>query len=72
MKCPKCSSEMEKGYVQAVNALAWVKEKRVFSLMPLKDDVILGSNLIGPVALEAYICKECKEVLMSYGNNNKD
>lgn len=67
MKCPVCGKEMEKGYVQAVNMMTWVKEKHVFSLLPLGEDVILSRNLIGPVTIDAYICKDCKQVSMNYG-----
>ena len=66
MNCPVCDKMMEKGLVQVGSRAVWVKKKHRISLLPREGEVELGRNLMGCCAIPAWICKECKQVLMDY------
>ena len=36
MKCPICNNEMEEGFLQGMQRIAWVKGKHKLSLRPKK------------------------------------
>lgn len=66
MKCPVCGNEMEKGFVQALNRMAWVKKKHAVSLLPKEGEVLLGNKAFTDVVIDAYICKACRKIVMDY------
>ena len=70
MKCPICGNEMEKGYLQAGQRMSWVKKKHKVSLLPKEGEISLGNNVLGGLVFEAYICKDCKKVLLDYSESN--
>lgn len=72
MKCPKCSREMEPGFVQWEfnDNLTWVPKVFPLGLAYWKNDAeILWPNAdnIGVNAVPAGICKRCRTVTMEYG-----
>ena len=66
MNCPTCGKMMEKGLVQVGSRAVWVRKKHLVSLLPREGEVELARNLMGYAAIPAYICKDCKKVLMDY------
>ena len=70
MKCPYCNNEMEKGFIQTGNRIAWTKQQHKFSLLPKEGEVMLGNNMYKGVNFPAYICKKYKKVLLDYSDNN--
>lgn len=66
MNCPCCNTEMERGFLQGGRMLLWAKRRHKLSLLPRDEDVVLGENYFAAVTLKAYICKQCKKVLVDY------
>jgi hypothetical protein len=59
---------MEKGYLQAGQIMLWAKKKHKISLLPRDGEVLIAKNYLTGVALEAYICKQCKKVVFDYAS----
>ncbi len=68
MICPYCNTRMEKGYLQAGQIMLWAKKKHKVSLLPREGDVLIAKDYLCGVAPEAYICKPCKMVVVSYAS----
>ncbi len=66
MNCPVCGNHMEKGFIQALRRIAWVKQQHKVSLLPRDGEVLLGNNAFSDVIIDAYICKACKKVIIDY------
>ena len=66
MRCPVCGKEMVQGYLQSGQRMAWVKAPHKVSLLPQKDEVLLGNNMFRELSFEAYICKTCKKIMIDY------
>lgn len=76
MKCPYCGKEMEKGFMQSPQEIAWLEgEKRHFLS---KADFYEGSVVLSKLsflkgsAVTAYLCRDCKKVLIDYGDPSSD
>lgn len=71
MKCPKCSRDMEAGYLQweATESISWVGKLLPLGLSYWKKDaeIIQSKSGIGVNAIPAHICKPCKLLLGDYG-----
>lgn len=67
MKCPCCSSEMTRGWVQSARRILFTTLKsEAFFDIKAKDDVILSShNWTNPTCI-AYHCADCKKVVIDY------
>lgn len=65
MKCPYCQNEMEQGYIQNRDGVAWTKKEHfVMALAPYAGDSLqIGSRRDGKSA-EAFLCKNCKKILI--------
>ena len=61
MKCPYCSNEMEKGYLQSRDGMGWNEKER---LIPALSGVLAAQQLGRTVA--AYRCKNCKKIVIDY------
>ena len=76
MKCPYCGKEMEKGLIQSAQELAWIggEKKRLFgraSLYP--ESVVLSKySYLKGSAVTSYLCRDCKKVLIDYGDPTTD
>ena len=71
MNCPYCGKEMEKGYLQARDGIAWnKKERRVAALSMMGSDLALAkaSGIYSGAVAIAYNCKECKKIIVDYEN----
>ncbi len=66
MKCPLCGNEMEQGFLQSGQRMAWVKTPHKVSLLPKKGEVLLGNHVINGLSFQADICKTCKKVWFDY------
>jgi hypothetical protein len=67
MICPKCSAEMENGFVQAGGArIFWTPKKHKILSVPRSDgnDIVLAESYISLPSMEAYCCKTCNFILM--------
>ena len=59
MKCPYCSNEMEKGYLQSRDGLGWNEKER---LIPALSEVLASRTVV------AYRCKNCKKIVIDYSD----
>lgn len=69
MICPYCGKEMERGYLQARDGIAWnKKERRVAALSMIGSDLALAnaSGIFSGAAVIAYHCNECKKIIIDY------
>jgi len=70
-KCPNCSNEMKKGYIQSGTRLAWVPKVSKLSVEPSlnKESVLLSNQSRFSInCVDAYLCEGCKKVLIDYSN----
>ena len=76
MVCPYCGKEMEKGHLQSPHEIAWLKgEKRhLFGRAGLHDGSVVLSELsyLKGSAVTAYLCRDCKKVLVDYSDPASD
>ena len=68
MKCPICEKEMEQGFLQGNQRVAWVKKRHNFSLLPKQGEILLENNNFRAFIFSAWICKSCKKVIIDYSN----
>lgn len=66
MKCPVCGREMEQGFLQGNQRIAWVKRKHSVSVLPREGEVLLENKALGSFLFPAWICKECQKVILDY------
>lgn len=71
-KCPYCGGELEFGYIQCRDGVAWRKKK-----CPVAAFAAWGSSAVSLApnggsctenAAEAYNCTSCKKIIIDYGN----
>lgn len=70
-ECPNCGSEMKKGYIQSGTRLAWVPKVSKLSIEPSlnKESVLLSNQSRFSINyVDAYLCEDCKKVLIDYSN----
>ena len=66
MKCPWCNSEMEDGCLQSYrNNIVYRKEYQTFFSND-EHDIVLNKNGFGSPRVKAYICKQCKKIVIEY------
>lgn len=69
MNCPKCNKDMQTGFLQTANIVAFNKTRHKISLNPKdKDDVMIARKAFTGTDFNAFICKECGLVLFDYKN----
>lgn len=61
MKCPYCSNEMDRGYLQSRDGIGWNENER---LIPALSGVLAGQHL--GMSVVAYRCKTCKKIVIDY------
>ena len=68
-KCPYCNNDMEAGYIQCRDGVAWTKKKcPIAALSPLSaSSIVLASSnsLFGGAAVEAHKCSVCKKIIIN-------
>ena len=70
MKCPYCGGEMEAGILEGERYLLWAKKPHKISYRPKEGEVLLGEKTINAVAVEAFICKQCRKITVDYSDLN--
>ena len=66
MKCPDCNCDMEKGFLQGGNMMTWVRKPHILTMYPKKGEVMVGRNPMNAVSVTAFICKDCKKIIVDY------
>lgn len=68
MTCPYCNREMEKGVIQSAHEIAWKRKKHFIGAAEFhKGSVVLAPfSLIGGTFVVAYLCRNCKKVIIDY------
>ena len=46
--------------------IAWVKKRHRISLFPRRGEILLVNHTFTAADCEAYICKECRKVVLDY------
>jgi hypothetical protein len=60
MKCPKCGSEMEKGYIKRLEGI------RLYTEDKPRGELLRWGNPFWPVRFEAQVCRNCRILLYSF------
>ncbi|HIZ55950.1 MAG TPA: hypothetical protein H9671_07080 [Firmicutes bacterium] len=69
MDCPNCGKEMQKGFLQAGNILAFNKQRHKLSLKPREpEDTMIVQKAFTATDFSGFICKECGLVIFDYKN----
>ncbi len=67
MICPKCNTEMEKGYIQSNGEIIYtVKATKLPLPIPKKSDIKLTHNVIAPATCDASHCPVCRRIFVAY------
>ena len=69
MKCPQCGKEMEAGLLYTGgHQILWTRAKGRWSGIPWKkgDVVLQPMNFLGRNGLSAWICEDCRKVVLDY------
>ena len=76
MICPYCNNEMEKGFIQRPQEIAWHKgeKKHLFGRAEFHDGSVVLSELsfMKGSAVTAYLCRSCQKVLIDYSEETSD
>lgn len=70
MRCPICDNEMQQGFIQGNQRIAWVKSKHKISILPQEGEVLLENKTFDSFLFTAWICKDCQKVLFDYSDKN--
>ena len=70
MKCPICDNEMQQGFIQGNQRIAWVKSKHKMSILPREGEVLLENKTLDSFLFTAWICNDCQKVLLDYSDKN--
>ncbi|MBP1925098.1 putative RNA-binding Zn-ribbon protein involved in translation (DUF1610 family) [Sedimentibacter acidaminivorans] len=69
MKCPKCGVEMNTGYLQTGNLVAFNKQRHKISLNSKDpEDVMVSRRAFTSNDFTGYICKQCGLIVFDYLN----
>ena len=72
MKCPYCSREMTKGWVQSARRVLFTTNKNDGGLdIKDKSDVVLTANNFFNPTCVAYHCGNCKKVVIDYAEKSE-
>lgn len=69
MNCPICGKDMQPGFLQTGNMLAFNRTRHKVSLNPKdKEDVMIAKKALISADFQGFICKECGLILFDYKN----
>lgn len=69
MDCPKCGREMNEGFLQAGNLMAFNRQRHKLSLNPKDaEDVMIVKKSFTSADFHGWICKGCGVVVFDYKN----
>jgi hypothetical protein len=69
MKCPYCQKDMDAGYIQCRDGVAWTPKKYLVAAFSSfgKNSLSLSNDISGDTnAVHAYKCGDCKKVIIDY------
>ena len=76
MQCPYCGKEMEEGLIQSPQEIAWLRgtKRPLLGRAKFHDGSVVLSELsvMKSSAVTAYLCRECKKVLIDYSKKTSD
>ena len=76
MKCPYCKKEMELGFIQSQQEISWKKgdKKPLMGRAQFHEGSVILSKLsfLKGSAVTAFLCRECKKVIIDYSDDNSD
>ena len=76
MKCPYCNKEMEEGIIQSPQEISWKKgiKRPVFGRAQFHEGSVVLSelSLMKGSAVVAFLCRECKKVIIDYSGEEAD
>ncbi len=76
MKCPYCGKDTEKGLLQSPYEISWFKGDRrhLFGRSEFHDGSVVLSelSLIKGSAVTAYLCRDCRKVIIDYSDETSD
>ena len=76
MKCPYCNKEMEEGIIQSPQEISWKKgiKRAVFGRAQFHEGSVVLSelSLMKGSAVVAFLCRECKKVIIDYSDDKAD
>lgn len=67
MKCPYCGKEMQKGYIQALSNILFVKEKHMMKMLPSHDGEFNLARLsmgISAARIVSFYCPDCDKIMI--------
>ncbi|MDL2216005.1 PF20097 family protein [Ruminococcaceae bacterium OttesenSCG-928-N02] len=71
MKCQNCGAEMQKGYLQGGNMIAFNEHIHKVSLNPRDEgDIMLVRNLVKASCFSGGICRACGLITFDYTNSD--
>ncbi|PNV62987.1 hypothetical protein C0033_05510 [Clostridium sp. chh4-2] len=69
MKCPKCGEEMQTGYLQAGNLMAFNKKRHKVSLLSKDpEDVMIVQKSFAAADFNGCLCRTCGLIVFDYKN----
>lgn len=69
MHCPTCGKQMQSGFLQTGNIIAFNKTRHKISLNPNEEeDVMIAKKAFTSTDFQGFICKECGLVVFDYKN----
>lgn len=74
MKCPYCSKEMERGFIQCRDGVNWTEKKQLVAALSFlgKGCISLANGAAdNSSTVYAYKCAGCKKVIIDYAGNDK-
>ena len=67
MNCPKCGKEMQSGFLQAGNLIAFNKTQHKISLLSkASEDVMIAQKSFASTDFRGFICKDCGLIVFNY------
>jgi len=76
MKCPYCNKEMEEGIIQSPQEISWKKgiKRPVFGRAQFHEGSVVLSelSLMKGSAVVAFLCRQCKKVIIDYSDEEAD
>ena len=76
MTCPYCNNEMEQGIIQSPHELSWKRgtKRPVLGRAEFHEGSVVLSELsfMKGSAVVAFLCRECKKVIIDYSDEKAD
>lgn len=71
MHCPKCGKETEKGWINSAREVIYTRalKKMFITASKIGGISLTNHNIAGP-RCEAYVCRECRWVIVPYEEEN--